>query len=244
MENALTPKQDHLPATSITSMPEFQAPEEGENLKMARLQVMQDLSPLVRDRTFNAGDLINSLSKENYGKSLEIIPLLQGKSSRIRWKTRAQGGGIACVARDGRTPEPGGDPGDQVHQCDACPFFKVRKGKDNLDDQWCSMNFQVIALIRDTKEPILLTADSIRSSDVGIRDMIQMARMAAGKGVRLFGRSYTLATMEKKNAKGTFQILTCVPKEVLPVEETAIMAEQMQFFAGTKLENDGEETPF
>ncbi len=238
MTNELEPK-NNLPAkATMAHMPDFQPPEQQENMRMARLLLMQDLSPRVKDRTFMAGEMINSLSKESYGTSVEVIPLFQGISSRIRWKTRSNGGGIACIARDGKVGE--GDPGGT---CDTCPFHGILKGKDKEDDQWCSMNYRIIALIRETGEPIMLTADSIKSSDAGVRDMLAMARMAAAKGVRLFGKAYKLSSAPKKNAQGDFHVLTCVPAAALPIEEVEAMAQKMQFFSGTKLE-DGEEAPF
>lgn len=239
MTNELDVKQNGAVTThgTIKDMPEFQPMENQDTIRLPRLVMVQEKRQEIKDGIAKPGDLINSLSKENYGSSIEIIPLVQLTSSRIRWGARSAGGGMLCVSRDGETGQ--GTPGGT---CAKCPFFSIRKGQGPMDDKWCSQSYQIIALIRSTREPIMLTADSIRPSDTGIRDMLGMARMAANKGIRMFGKSYIIKTGIAKNAMGEFFKLHCLPgnnNAPLPQEEVDSLAGQMQFFRGANV--DGEE---
>jgi len=242
-QKELAPAQSNLPAKSMGEMPEFQPMDNQDTIRLPRLIMIQDKSPLVEEGLGKPGDLINSLSKENYGASVEVIPLIQTKNTRIRWQPRGLGGGIMCISRDGKNGN--GNPGGE---CASCVFYANRRGKDQNDDQWCSSNYQVIGLVRASREPIMLAADSIRPSEMGIRDMLGMARIAASKGIRLFGKSYVLRTALTKNNLGSFFKLQCVPgnnNAPLPDEELTYLEEQMTFFRGQKVDvPEGVETPY
>ncbi len=240
MQNELEVKKDTALATNHTmaDMPEFQPMENQDTVRLPRLVLIQEKRPEIKDGLAKAGDLLNSLSKENYGDAVEIIPIVQMVSSRIRWRPRNAGGGIMCVSRDGITGQ--GTPGGA---CASCAFYSVRKGKDQADDKWCAMSYQIIALVRATREPIMLMADSIRPSDAGVRDMLGMARMAANKGVRLFHKSYLLKSVQAKNPMGEFFKVQCVPgnnNQILPPDEIKFLADQMEFFRVAKMSVDEE----
>lgn len=229
-------------ATTMSDMPEFQPMENQDTIRLPRLVMLQEKRQEVRDKLGNPGDLINSLSKENYGTSVEVVPLVQLVSSRIRWSARSSGGGIQCVSRDGVTGQ--GNPGGT---CSACPYYSVRKGQGPMDDKWCALSYQIIALVRSTREPIMLMADSIRPSDAGVRDMLGMARMAANKGIRMFGKSYLIKTSLTKNAMGEFFKMICQPgndNALLPQDEVDFFAGQMDFFRGTKVDSEHQEDEF
>jgi hypothetical protein len=127
--------------------------------------------------------------------------------------------------------------------CSKCPYFQVRKGQGPSDDKWCSQNYEIIALIRATKEPIILTADSIKPSDAGIRDMLGMARLNANKGYRMYQKSYILKVQSAESKGYAFYKLSCVPgnsNQPLPQDEFEFMLAQSNFFKGSNVEADVE----
>lgn len=230
----------------LNQMDEFQPIEQDDTIRLPRLMLVQGglNNQVIKDGLAKDGDLINSLSKENYGQSIEIIPIIQRKATRIRWQSRANGGGILCVSRDGE--HGGGDPGDMLegNLCSICPFFMKRKAKDNMDTDWCSYNYQLIALDRKSKEPLVLSADSVKPSDNGIRDMLGIARLAGAKGIRMWQKSYVISVKQAEANGYSFFKLTCTPgnnNQLLPKEEMEFFEAQFNFFRGAKIDADMEE---
>jgi len=241
-------------ANSIADMDEFQSMDDADTIAIPRLVLVQGglNHQAVKDGLAKDGDLINSLNKDNYGSSIEVVPLLQMPSSRIRWKARGSGGGMLCIARDGK--HGSGDPGDslQNNECVHCPFYSSRKpqggpGVQKADDEgWCSSNYQIVALVRDTKEAIMLAADSIKSADAGIRDMLGMARLNANKGLRMFQKSYILKAVPASSNGFNFYKTTCVPgnnNKPLDENEVEFMRGQMQFFKTAKVNVEHDDRP-
>lgn len=222
-------------ARTLEDAPEFQPVDQADTVRIPRLVLVQEKRKEIKDGICQAGELINSLSKENYGTEIEVVPLIQRKSTRIRWAPRMSGAGILCVSRDGVHGQ--GDPGGA---CAQCVFFHNYSSKEG-----CTMNYEIIALVRETMEPILLTAEYTRSSDAGIRDMLGVARNAfQAKGIRLFGKSYILRSTLTQNKHGEFYKYTCVPgnnNAPLPDDQVTMFETQMKFFKQAKIEVESED---
>lgn len=236
MKNEIAKQETKAVSTPMANMDEFQ-PMEQDSVRLPRLILAQggNNNPLIREGVAKEGDLINSLSKDNYGKEIEIVPILQLPNSRIRWLAREDGGGIACIARDGKHGY--GDPGDTIkeHECTDCPFFNDRDAKTG-----CSSNYQILALSRATKEPIMLTGDMIKPADRGIKDLLSMAFIAArSKGIRMFHRSYLLKSTPAQTKQYNYFKLMCWPgnnNQTLPADEIALFEQQFEYFRGSKVE--------
>lgn len=229
-------------ARTLEQAPEFQPIDAADTVRIPRLVLIQEKRQEIKDGLAQAGDLLNSLSKENYGGQIEVVPLIQRRSTRIRWAERDSGGGLLCVSRDGITGQgKHGVPGvtANVAPCADCMFYRNYSSREG-----CTMNYEIIAMIRETMEPILLTAEYTRSSDAGIRDMLGVARNAFNaKGTRLFGKSYILKSAFTKNKKGEFFKLVCAPgnnNAPLPEADVELYQAQMSFFKQAKLEVDQE----
>jgi len=67
-----------------------------DEIIMPRLSILQGLSGMVVERKGLMGDLANSLTKENYGLSVEFIPLFLFKT-RVRFE---KGRGLVMMSRD------------------------------------------------------------------------------------------------------------------------------------------------
>ena len=249
-EQAMTEKGDQQLETkkSMGQMGEFQPVDQGDTIRLPRLVLVQggQNNQLIREGVATDGDLMNSLSKEQYGRDIEIVPLVQKRSTRIRWKSRDDGGGMLCIARDGVHGE--GDPGDSIdgNFCLRCPYANKRKPVDKMDSDWCSSNFEIIAMIRSTKEPIILTADSIKSADQGIRDMLGMARINAAKGLRMWQKSYVLRSVPGKSGEFNFFKFGCMPgnnNQPLPADEMESLSKQSQFFQASDVQGEAPVDP-
>lgn len=240
MENEIA-KQETKQIAKVDQMDEFQ-PEIQDSIRLPRLMLVQggNNNPFLREGVAKEGDLINSLSKDNYGREIEIVPLIQMPNTRIKWMPRENGGGIACLARDGKHGY--GDPGDTLenHDCSACPFFNDRSA-----DTGCSSNYQILAMVRGTKEPIMLTGDMAKASDRGIKDLLSMAFvLARSKGIRMFQRSYVLKSTPAQTKQYNYFKLMCWPgnnNQVLPEDEVSIFRQQYEYFKGTKVEASQED---
>lgn len=237
-------KQDskQIAKTDVGQMDEFQPMSGEDTIRLPRLILVQGglNNAVIKEGLAKDGDLINSLSKDNYGQEIEVVPLLQQKSARIRWTPRDAGGGILCIARDGENAhginaiDPSKDDEPAVHNCSSCPLFNNRDAKTG-----CSSNYQIVAMVRDTKEPIILTGDMTKASDRGIKDLFSMAVMNAHKGYRMFQRSYILKSTPATTKQYNYYRLTCLPgNKNMPLdgEEAAVFDRHSRFFRESKVE--------
>jgi hypothetical protein len=76
-----------------------------EDLILPRIKLLQGLSPEVLEEPplGKIGEFLHSLSKKCYGKELIFIPVYFFHS-RIKWRDKAEGGGILCLSKDGKYP--------------------------------------------------------------------------------------------------------------------------------------------
>lgn len=247
MENEMVNKQASALMTAPVGSDDFQ-PMEQDSIRLPRLILVQggNNNAMIRDGVAKEGDLINSLSKDNYGSQLEVVPLFQMPNTRIKWLPRDSGGGIACIARDGKMGH--GDPngtgtdkdvvGDQ--SCMSCQFYSNRDQATG-----CTSNYQMLAIVRSTKEPIMLTGDMMKSADRGIKDMLSLAVIAfQSQGIRMFQRSYMLTSTPAQQKQFHYFKLMCRlgnDNKPLPPEEIAMFEQQYNYFKGTKVETSTEE---
>ena len=236
---------------TMADMPEIQPIEEGDNIKLPRLNLIQEKRKEIKEGLAAAGDLFNSLTKESYGREVKIVPLIQRPLTRIRWKDRDEGGGMLCISRN--KAKPFGEPGDQYNSCEPCPFFR------NYDPKiGCTMNYEIVGLVvngEDPKfwEPILVTAESTRPSDAGFRDILANVRYNAQRGIRMFHKAYILKSIDARNKFGEFYKVSCIPADkngLLPLDVIDFLEAQVKFFLGARIDTAGahgeggaEETP-
>lgn len=105
MANTKVKKKDQLPAhlRDVSNQPARGSEQAGtDDITIPRIALVQALSPQIDDTDpayiegVKAGDIINSLTGENYGKELTIIPIYFNKEYVI-WKDRKKGGGMFGV---------------------------------------------------------------------------------------------------------------------------------------------------
>lgn len=102
-QNELKVQNESMLATQSEAPMGFEDEEEGDFI-IPRIKVIQSLSPERKDKIADEGDIINSLTKENLaGKT--FIPVYKF-TNIIKWRDRADGGGIEAMSRDGKVMIP------------------------------------------------------------------------------------------------------------------------------------------
>lgn len=92
-------QNENMLATQSEAPMGFEDEEEGD-LIVPRVKVIQTLSPERKEKLADEGDIINSLTKDKLNGKV-FIPVFKFNNN-IWWKPRSEGGGIQCIARDGK----------------------------------------------------------------------------------------------------------------------------------------------
>lgn len=167
-----------------------------EDQMIPRIKIMQGLSPEVQDGIATYGDLVNSLTKEVYGKETIVVPI-DWWVARIYWKDRKEGGGIMCRAFDGIQGTVNG-------ACVSCPHKEWTTGENGKQiPSACVKIFNVLCSIVKEK-PELIVASFLKTSFKAGKEWINVMNY---KNVDLFNYQYKLYTESITNDLGTFNIL-------------------------------------
>jgi len=190
----------------------FEEVEQGD-LTLPRLGLCQALSPQ-RDESdpkfienCNEGDYFNSLTSENYGERIQIVPLLFFKN-KIAFRDKKAGGGILCRSDDMKhgSVERGdyGKDGTFGGDCLTCPFnaFGSAKG-GTAKGKACTdfYNFPSLVVIDGDVRPENLAVVSLKSSGVPTaKDWLAKMRL---RQIDMFGGIYELSSKKKKFTEGS-----------------------------------------
>ena len=137
-----------------TDLPLGYEDEEVNDLIVPRVKVVQLLSPEFKDKIADEGDIINSLTKEKLNDKV-FIPVFKFNSN-IWWKPRSEGGGMYCIARDGKVGVPtDGSPSLLCAQCKKNEFDNTKQGAEALPKCTKYMNF--FGFFRNQRMPIILS---------------------------------------------------------------------------------------
>lgn len=136
-----------------TDMPMGFEDEESNDVIIPRVKVIQTLSPECRSREANEGDIINSLTKEKLnGKT--FVPVFKFNNN-VYWRERSEGGGIKCIARDGRMGEMSDGTTVMCAQCRRCEFNNSKQGKEALPT--CTKYINFFGFFAGERMPIILS---------------------------------------------------------------------------------------
>lgn len=127
--------------------------EEAGDVIIPRVKVIQTLSPERKDKIAEEGDIINSLTKERLnGKT--FIPVFKFNNN-VWWKDRADGGGIQCMARDGRIGSLSDGTTRMCAQCRRCEFDNTKQGKEAMPT--CTKYINFFGFFAGERMPIILS---------------------------------------------------------------------------------------
>lgn len=174
------------------------------DLKMPRLSILQLTSGIVAEGKGKMGDLAHSITKENFGKEVEFIPLFVFKS-RAKFE---QGKGLVLMSRDNITIDFGGEGyEDYVGK----PVADVPHSKDRNTPatEWAgkeppefSLVYNFLCILtgsRINEFPIVLSL--MRTGVPAAKDFLSVM---AYSGEDAFSRAYKITTKIEDGDKGKF----------------------------------------
>ena len=184
--------------------PEGQAPAGLENLDRAdmtlpRLGLCQALSPQRSESDpkyingLRDGDFFNTITKEIYGRKVQLVPLLFYKT-RLLFGPMDEGGGLRCQSQDNLIGL--GDPGGNCFRCPLASF-----DKDGARPE-CMQFFNYAALVVKDKtvSPEGLLVTSFKSSALKVaKDWNAFIRI---RNLDIFAGVYEFTSVERKNDVG------------------------------------------
>ena len=127
--------------------------EEASDVIIPRVKVIQTLSPERKDKIAEEGDIINSLTKEKLNGKV-FIPVFKFNNN-VLWKDRSEGGGIQCIARDGKVGAESDDTTRFCSECRKCEFDNSKKGKEALPT--CTKYINFFGFFAGERMPIILS---------------------------------------------------------------------------------------
>lgn len=127
--------------------------EEAGDMIIPRIKVIQTLSPERKDKLADEGDIINSLTKAKYNGKV-FIPVFKFNNN-VDWKDRSEGGGIACIARDGKVAQRSDGTTVMCAACKRCEFDNTKQGKEALPK--CTKYINFFGFFAGERMPIILS---------------------------------------------------------------------------------------
>lgn len=127
--------------------------DDADQLIIPRVKLIQSTSPERKSKVADEGDLLNSLTQEKLN-GMKFIPVFK-YTSNIKWKDRSLGGGIECMAKDGRQ---GSTADGECTACSACKLYlfdNTRKGKEA--QPLCTQYINFFGFFEGTRVPIILS---------------------------------------------------------------------------------------
>ena len=127
--------------------------EESSDVIIPRVKVIQTLSPERKDKVADEGDIINSLTKERLNGKV-FIPVFKFNNN-VWWRDRSEGGGIKCIARDGRVGTLSDGTTIMCAQCRRCEFDNSKQGKEAMPT--CTKYINFFGFFAGERMPIILS---------------------------------------------------------------------------------------
>lgn len=127
--------------------------EDAGDVIVPRVKVIQTLSPERKDKVANEGDIINSLTKERLNGKV-FVPVFKFNNN-VWWRERSEGGGIKCIARDGRFGTMSDGTMLTCAQCRRCEFDNTKQGREALPT--CTKYINFFGFFAGEQAPIILS---------------------------------------------------------------------------------------
>lgn len=175
-----------------------------EDMTLPRLGLCQSLSPQ-RSKSdpkyiagLDEGSFFNTITRENYGDTIQLVPLLFYKT-RILFGPMDEGGGLRCQSPDNLIGI--GEPGGTCIKCPFSQFGSARNGEGK--GTACNQFFNYAALIvgedgEVTPEGLLVF--SLKSSALKVaKDWNALIRI---RNLDIFAGVYEVKSVERKNDVG------------------------------------------
>lgn len=181
-----------------------------------RIQIVQGLSPEKNKleskfiQGIEEGELFNTITRENMGTKIRLIPVYKGRS-RAKFNPKEKGGGIGCRSQDGHT---GGAIAEELYNnaeisqptCELCPHAQWGTGKEGRG-QACTEFINVLSVLNkpNTKPTISdLVSVSFKSSGIKpARDWLTLIKTEAlSTKYPIYAQVWNLETIPDQNKDG------------------------------------------
>ena len=205
----LVAKEETTEVANQTGMPLGFEDDDANDIIIPRVKVIQTLSPERKDKIANEGDIINSLTKDKLNGKV-FIPVFKFNNN-IWWRDRSDGGGIRCIARDGKLGTMSDGTDLVCASCKRCEFDNTKQGKESLPT--CTKYINFFGFFAGERMPIILS----------------FAKTSYNEGKKLYSLAkvtmqnmwnYGYALNEKLQAKGGNEWFICVPTPAGATEES------------------------
>ena len=205
----LVVKEETTELVNQTGMPLGFEDDDANDMIIPRVKVIQTLSPERKDKIANEGDIINSLTKEKLNGKV-FIPVFKFNNN-IWWKDRSEGGGIRCIARDGKIGIRSDGTTLVCASCKRCEFDNTKQGKESLPT--CTKYINFFGFFAGERMPIILSFAKTSYNEG--KKLYSLAKVTMQN---MWNYGYTLN--EKLQAKGGNEWYICVPTPAGPTDES------------------------
>lgn len=198
--------------------------EEAGDIIVPRIKVIQSLSPERRDGTADEGDIINSLTKEKYNGHV-FIPVFKFNNN-IDWIDRADGGGIRCIARDGKIGETSDGQRTFCAQCRRNEFDNTKKGREALPK--CTKYINFFGFFEGERMPIILSFAKTNFNEG--KKLYSLAKVTMQN---MWNHGYTLESKRMAKNGNEWFIIAVTPAGKTNDEDRAFAIAMFQNFRNT-----------
>lgn len=189
--------------------------EEAGDMVIPRIKIVQTLSPERKSGEAEEGDIINSLTKDKYNDKV-FIPVFKFNNN-VEWKDRAEGGGIKCIARDGKIGEETDGTKKTCAQCRRCEFDNTKQGRDAVPK--CTKYINFFGFISGEPMPIILSFAKTNFAEG--KKLYSLAKVTMQN---MWNHGYTLSNKLMAKNGNEWHIITVQPAGPTSEDERAFAA--------------------
>jgi hypothetical protein len=230
-KNEIMEKQQNELMENIEAPLGFEDEEKGDMI-IPRVKIVQTLSPERKDKIAEEGDIINSLTKEKLNGKV-FIPVFKFNSN-IEWRPRSEGGGIVCIARDGKIGVTNDGSTKICKQCRRNKFDNSKQGKDAIPK--CTKYINFFGFMEDSMIPIIISFGKTNYNEG--RKLYSLAKVTMQN---MWNHKYTLQEKLMSKNGNEWYIIDVVPAGPTTEEQRAHGSTLYKQFRYADLNVDTEE---
>jgi len=198
--------------------------EDAGDIIIPRVKVVQTLSPESKERLADEGDIINSLTKQKYNGCV-FVPVFKFNSN-IDWIDRADGGGIRCIARDGKVGEQVDGTRVICAQCRRCEFDNTKHGREAVPK--CTRYINFFGFFAGERMPIILSFAKTNFNEG--KKLYSLAKVTMQN---MWNHGYVLKEKQMSKNNNDWYIITVTPAGPTSDDDRAFAASMYQGYRTT-----------
>lgn len=209
--------------------------DDADDLIIPRIKVAQALTPEVKDKKVDIGDIFNSLTMEVLTDK-NFIPICKF-NNHIYWRPRNEGGGIVCRAADGKVGTWEDGSVKYCNQCRKCEFDNTKQGRDAIPV--CTKYINFLGFFEGEYMPIILSFSKTNMQEG--KKMYSMAKVARQN---IWNFKYQLKSIERHKGGNDWFVIDPIGAGPTTEEDRAVAMELFNQFAAsiTTIRYDMDET--